>query len=219
MRNPIRHVLGSLLVICLVVAGVYADGPEVVRTGSFPGAGASAEVRAAVEEKGYRVTLDDGWTAEFWFSRALATATKDAPSALYPELTSGELVAVASFSKGITDYRGQAVPGGTYTLRYQYLPQDANHMGVSPTPDFLLAIPVAADANPAEVLPYKRLVGLSTKSTGTAHPAVIAMAAAGAPDTLVKDDQGMMVLTVEVPTSASGKSETLGIVVKGQAAQ
>src|SRR5664279_1491792 len=92
MRNPIRHVLGSLLVICLVVAGVYADGPEVVRTGSFPGAGASAEVRAAVEEKGYRVTLDDGWTAEFWFSRALATATKDAPSALYPELTSGELV-------------------------------------------------------------------------------------------------------------------------------
>jgi hypothetical protein len=163
--------------------------------------------------------LDDGWTAEFWFAHALAEATKDAAGALYPELTNGEFVAVVSLPKGSTDYRGQAIPAGTYTLRYQYLPQDANHMGVSPNPDFLLAIPVAADPDPAAELPYKKMVSLSAKTTGTVHPAVIAMASAGLPATVAKDDQGMTVLTVEVPTVTSGKTEKLGIVLKGQASQ
>jgi hypothetical protein len=165
------------------------------------------------------VVLDDGWTAEFWFARALGTAKKDAAGALYPELTNGEFVAVADFPKGTTDYRGQAIPAGTYALRYQYLPQDANHMGVSPNPDFLLAIPLAADPDPASELPFKKLASLSAKTTGTAHPAVIALAPAGSLASVSKDDQGMTILTIEVPTAVSGKSEKLGIVLKGQATQ
>jgi len=180
---------------------------------------ASDDIKKTVEEKGYRVVLDDGWTAEFWFARALATANKDAAGALYPELANGEFVGVVSFPKGSSDYRGQAIPAGVFTLRYQAIPQDANHMGVSPNPDFLLAIPVDADANPSEELPFKRLVSLSAKATRTAHPAVIAMALAGAPASVAKDEQGMAILTVEVPASASGKTEKLGIVLKGQATQ
>ena len=78
-------------------------------------------------------------------------------------------------------------------------------MGVSPNPDFLLAIPVAADTDPADNMPLKRLVTLSAKATGTAHPAVFAMATAGAPGSISKDGEGMTVLTVAVPT-ASGKT-------------
>jgi hypothetical protein len=63
------------------------------------------------------------------------------------------------------------------------------------------------------------MVSLSTKTTGTAHPAVIAMASAGAPGSVAKDDQGMIILTVEVPSDTSGKTQKLGIVVKGQATQ
>ena len=140
------------------------------------------------------------------------------PGALYPDLANGEFVGVVSFPKGSSDYRGQAIPAGTYTLRYQYIPQDANHMGVSPNPDFLLAIPLASDTNPAETLPLKRLVALSAKTTGTAHPAVFAMAPAGTSGGVAKDDQGMTVLTVDVPT-ATGKTEKIGIVLKGQATQ
>jgi hypothetical protein len=92
-------------------------------------------------------------------------------------------------------------------------------MGVSPNPDFLLAIPVADDLNPAEPIPFKHLVTLSSKSTGTAHPAVIAMTPPGIPATVSKDDQGMTVLTVEVSTSRPGKTIKLGIVLKGQATQ
>jgi len=104
-------------------------------------------------------------------------------------------------------------------LRYQYLPQDANHMGVSPNPDFLLAIPLAADPDPAITIPYKKLVVLSAKTTGAAHPAVIAMESAGTPATVAKNDQGMTVLTIAVLTSASGRTQKIGIVLKGQATQ
>jgi hypothetical protein len=216
-----RYLRAFCVAICLValILPVHAAEPKVERTGALVVGGASDEVKKTLEDKGYRVTLADGWTAEFWFARAIAVSAKDAPGTLYPELSNGEFVAVANFPKGTTDYRGQAIAAGAYTLRYQYLPQDANHMGVSPNPDFLLAIPLAADANPEDLLPYKSLVSLSKKSTGTGHPAVIAMGTAGDAATVVKDDQGLLVLTVETSSAAPGKTEKLGIVLKGQATQ
>jgi hypothetical protein len=215
---------GSCLVLIstywLVVgwgAPVSAAGPGVERIGSLAAASAPDDIKKVVEDKGYRVRLDDGWTAEFWFARPLATAHKDSPGALYPDLANGEFVAVVNYPKGASDYRGQAIPAGYYTLRYQYLPQDANHMGVSPNPDFLLAIPIAADANPADNLAFRPLVKLSAKTTSTPHPAVIALAAAGEPGTVVQSDS-LTVFSVAIPKSDSS-TEKLGIVVKGQATQ
>jgi hypothetical protein len=223
MHPLLRRRQTSCILLCLIVVTsvvpVHAAGSGVERIDALALPGASDEIKKAVDDKGYRISLDDGWTAEFWFAHALASAAKDAPGALYPELTNGEFVAVANFPKGTTDYRGQAIAAGTYTLRYQYLPQDANHMGVSPNPDFLLAIPLAADTSAAQVLPSKKLFSLSAKSAGTAHPAVIAMGPAGQAATVVKDEQGMTVLTVEVSTAASGKMYKLGIVLKGQSSQ
>ena len=217
------HFCQSASIACLAVlllsSQLFASGPNVERTGPLSAPGTSEELKKAVEAKGYRVVLEDGWTAEFWFAQPLTTAGKESPGALYPELANGQFVAVVNFPNGSSDYRGQPIPAGLYTLRYQYLPQDANHMGVSPNPDFLLAIPVAADTNPAETLPFKRLVSLSAKTTGTVHPAVIAMATAGTPARVAKDDQGMTILTVEVPQIAPGTTEKLGIVLKGQATQ
>ena len=187
MHPIVRYARRScfVIILCLVaarlVAPLHAAGSNVERTAAFSAPEASSDLKKAIEDKGYRVVLDDGWRAEFWFASALATATKESAGALYPELTNGEFVGVVSYSKGTTDYRGQTIPPGSYTLRYQYLPQDANHMGVSPNPDFLLAIPLVADPDLAAVLPYKKLVALSAKTTGTAHPAVIAMAVAGTP--------------------------------------
>jgi hypothetical protein len=208
-----------ILLVLFLPAFLFGATPTVERTGAVSAPGVPDDLKKAIEDKGYRVTLDDGWTAEFWFARALPSASKESPGALYPWFANGEFVAVANFPKGASDYRGQALPPGLYALRYQYLPQDANHMGVSPNPDFVLAVPAGADANPGDNLPLKRLVALSEKSTGTSHPAVFALAAAGTRTDVAKDDQGMIVLTVEVPTATSGKAEKLGIVIKGQATQ
>jgi len=218
MPSKLRQ-LCACLAILFVSFPLFAAGPTVERTAALSAPAASGDLKKAVEDRGYRVTLDDGWTADFWFTRALAAAGGESPGALYPELANGEFIAVVNFAKGFSDFRGQPIQSGLYTLRYQYLPQDANHMGVSPNPDFLLAIPIADDTTPAEPIPFKRLVALSAKSSGTTHPAVIAMAAAGTPATVSKDDQGMTIFTVEVPSSTPGKTQKLGIIVKGQATQ
>jgi len=217
--TTLRVILRLLLFTCVGMSflstPLLAAGPAVEKTGALTAA-VPPDVAKAVEDNGYRVTLDDGWSADFWFARSLATVNSAAAGALYPDFANGEFVGVVTFSKGASDFRGQALSAGTYTLRYQYIPQDANHMGVSPNPDFLLAIPAATDTNPADNLPLKRLVTLSAKSTGTAHPAVFAMAPAGTTASVVKDDQSMTVFTVVVPTS-DGKPEKIGIILKGQA--
>ena len=207
-----------LYVIACIALSVVSATAQVQRIGALSAAGASDELKHAVEDKGYRVTLDDSWTAEFWLAKQLKTATKDVPDALYPELANAEFVGVVNLPKGMTDYRGQAIPAGAYTLRYQLLPQDGNHLGVSPNPDFLLAIPVASDPDPEQHYLYKKLVALSAKTTGTNHPAVIALDSAGEPGRVAKEAQNLTVFTITLATSA-GATEKLGIVVKGTAPQ
>jgi hypothetical protein len=213
LRNIRRLVIVLLVLNCVATAASKVD-----RTGPLAVGSASDTLRQAVENKGYRVILDDGWTAEFWFAKQLATEKKDVPGALYPELADGEFVGVVNLPQGISDFRGQSIPAGEYTLRYQLLPQDGNHMGVAPNPDFLLASPAAKDSRPEQSYPAKKLFALSAKSTSTNHPAVIALETAGDAATVVKDEHGTVVFTVAIPT-AGGGSEKLGIVIKGTAAQ
>src|SRR5208283_4544879 len=199
---PGRLIARLTIAVGFAALTACAAAAQVSRIGALSAPGASAELKHAVEDKGYRVTLDDGWTAEFWFARQLPTATKDVSGALYPELANAEFVGVVNLSKGMTDFRGQAIPAGVYTLRYQLLPQDGNHLGVAPNPDFLLAIPVASDPDPAQSYLYKKLVALSAKSAGTNHPAVIALDSAGEPASIAKEAQNVTVLTVALNTSA-----------------
>ena len=187
-----------MCVATAVFAAAAGLAAKVERIGALSVAAASDALKQAVEEKGYRVTLDHDWTAEFWFAKQLKTVAKDVPGALYPELANAEFVGVVNLPKGMTDFRGQAIPAGVYTLRYQLLPQDGNHLGVAPNPDFLLAIPVASDPNPEQGYLYKKLVALSAKTTGTSHPAVIALDTAGNPGSVEGDKQGTVVFTVAV---------------------
>lgn len=211
------HRFISIWILSLSIgSGVFAAAQKVERIGAP--ASVSAALQQAVESKGYRATLDGGWTAEFWFAKTLKTETKDVPDALYPELSNGEFVGVVTFSQAMTDYRGQNIAAGTYTLRYQMLPQDGNHMGVAANPDFLLAIPAANDSSPEATYPYKKLIALSAKSTGTNHPAVIALDSAGEPSTIKKNEHGDTVFSVTIP-SEHGTAEKLGIILKGTSAQ
>lgn len=212
--NRWRNTLAALAIV--VTLPLLAQSAKVERIAAAPD-GVPHDVTAALEDKGYRVSLDDGWTAELWLAKNPKLASSGAPSALYPELSGGEFVGLLHLPKGMSDFRGQAVPAGIYTLRYQLLPQDANHLGVSPNPDFLLAIPVASDARPDAVYAFDKLIALSAKSTG-AHPAVIAMQAAGDPGKAAFDEQKLLILTVSVSTPL-GKTEALGVVLKGQATQ
>lgn len=208
--------LSICLASLLFSLALSAQSPKVERITSAPD-GLSHDATAVLEDKGYRVILDDGWTAELWMAKSIKVAANGPSEALYPELSNGAFIGVLHVPKGMSDFRGQAVPAGTYTLRYHLLPQDANHLGVSPNPDFLLAISVASDPKPDAVYPLDKLVALSAKSTG-AHLAVIALDRAGEPGTAAFDEQKLLILTVTI-YSGTGKPLPVGIVLKGQAAQ
>ena len=212
----------GLILLVLVAYGLgvpgFAQTAKVERTGPVEVTLVPPQVAAALEEKGYRVTLNDGWSAELWLARELKVTNKDKAGALYPGLSDGEFICIVSLPKGMSDFRGQAIAAGAYTLRYQYLPQDANHMGVSPNPDFLLAIPAATYADPSTNYPFRKLVSLSGKTTG-AHPAVIAMDTAGEPGSAVFTETKMLVFTVKVKSVPADQLQRLGIVLRGQATQ
>jgi hypothetical protein len=79
-----------------VLAAAAVLTAKVERIGVLSAPAASDALRQAVEEKGYRITLEGGWTAEFWFAKQLKTAANNASGALYPELANGEFVGVST---------------------------------------------------------------------------------------------------------------------------
>src|SRR5215469_809178 len=107
--------VGFIVSLFLVLAATTSLAASVKRVVVI--AKAPDDIRKAVEDNGYDVQLDDGWTVQFWLSRVLPTGSNPSAGALYPELSNGEFVAVVQFPKGFSDFRGQAVPAGIYTLR------------------------------------------------------------------------------------------------------
>ena len=158
-------------------------------------------------------------SAELWLAKNLKLATKDAPGALYPELSNGEFIGVHHPAQG---HERLSRTGGSRRHLHPALPTvTAGRQpprASRPTLTSCWRFPIANDTKPDAVYPFDKLVALSAKSTG-AHPAVIAMEKAGEPGTAVFDDQKLLVLTVSIASSAAGKPEALGIVLKGQAAQ
>jgi hypothetical protein len=163
-------------------------------------------VKAALEPQGYRVTLSDGTVAnDVWFR-------KD-----FPGLKTSALVGVITFPKDGKDFRGQDIKAGTYTLRYAKIPEDGDHMGASPTPTFVLLIPIADDAEPAEDLTFKEVTKMSKKASGTNHPAPMNLADTSAQKEfpgVATNSMGHEVLFVKLK-AASGELP-IGLVVKGR---
>ena len=177
-----------------------------------------ASVKAALSETGYRVSGESGVLAEIWPAKAAVSEKNGSGSAVYPDFAPGGFYGVITFPNGAGDYRGQKIPAGTYTLRYQLLPGDGNHMGVAPNPDFFLLVPVDADPAPADKIAYPALIKLSAKAAGTAHPATFSLTTAGdkSPGVLT-DEQGHVVLTF--PIKMTQGEVNVGMIVKGSAEQ
>jgi len=172
-----------------------------------------------LQAQGTRVLGDKGAVCEVWVGKAAAQSTGGNPDAVYTSLGVGTLVGVLHFPAAGSDFRGQTIKPGYYTLRYALLPQDGNHMGVNPYRDFLLLSPVAADTQLDKPLQPTDLYKLSRQASGTNHPAVMSLipAAQGANlPSLGQDDQGRSVLQIRLGTA--GGDLPIALVVIGQAA-
>lgn len=173
-----------------------------------------------LDTKGYRLTLEDGSTAcDIWLRKSLpSSGAKEVEGVLFPEIAPSTLVGLISFAKPATDFRGQPIKAGFYSLRYALLPNDGNHLGVAPSRDFVLLVPTSADPDPGAQFKFEELVNLSKKATGTNHPGPLSLVQADSSiPGISHDDQDHWIFSVKVSTT--GEQIPIGLIVKGTAQQ
>jgi hypothetical protein len=179
-------------------------------------------LKAALDSTGYRVFLPNTVAAcDVWLASKVPTVTRpDAKAVIYPEFADSVFLGVIAFPRGgAHDFRGQTIRPGSYTMRYQLLPGDGNHLGAAPNPDFVLLIPIADDPDPTVDLDFGKLVELSARSAHTAHPATFEMMPPQEGDSHAwQTDDGWIVLNAPL-TTKEGNKITVAIVVKGSAEQ
>jgi hypothetical protein len=179
-------------------------------------------IRQQLAPKGYRITLDEPTpSVEIWYRKeAPAQAKSASATAVYDRLPPSALIGVLHFLRPSSDYRGQSIPAGFYTLRSELMPDDGNHLGVAPSRDFLLLVPPPTDPGPEVTPNFLDVVALSRKASGTKHPAPLSLVPAegGAAPAITKDDEGHFIFTATVHLS-SGEDLPIALVVKGTAPQ
>jgi len=179
MRDRTRNRLVALLLSCVALSGLRAAPgsaqaeQEDFRLETLQAAptGLAEGIAKALQPAGTRLLSGERKTiAELWLRKEVplkATAIEVG----YGALAEGTLVGALNFPEGGSDFRGQTIPPGVYTLRYERIPQDGNHLGAAPESNFLLLCPAAADHDLDATFGFESLVELSRKASGTNHPA------------------------------------------------
>jgi len=191
---------------------------ETIDGFSFPKA--SKSVQNSLEPEGYRVLRDNGDVlCEIWLRDSIPTQTETGElGAVYPQLSKSILVGVLSFPNGGGDCQGQSIKQGTYTLRYELLPNDGNHMGAAPTRDFLLLSPVTIDSIVESHYTFDELTTMSKEASGTTHPASFNMIYPESEEDLpmvIKTFEGYIVFIAPLKTQA-GDRLIIALIVEGE---
>lgn len=159
-------------IFLLVLAPLtFANEYKVESIGALKEAAVSETARALLEENGLRVVDDKGKAiCEIWFRKDIPTEKKDVPGASFGQIPEGTFAGIINFPANTSDFRGQSVKAGWYTLRYALILQDGNHLGVSPARDFFLICSAADDKDPNTAMKMETLLKLSRAAIGTGHP-------------------------------------------------
>jgi hypothetical protein len=165
--------------LALVLAALTAAKPanELTAAKGLP-EGPSKEVAAALNTEGFQVAGPNGAVCSVWLAKSLDVKPGFKPSlnVKYP-FGMGQLVGLLQVAEKakFTDFRGQEIKPGVYTLRYGKQPEDGNHIGTSELYDFLVAIPAKDDSEPKAVDSFPVLAKMSAKASGGTHPAIFSL--------------------------------------------
>jgi hypothetical protein len=208
-------VLMTLSLLCAAQTGkVESIGP--LTESSVPD-----QVRQSLEAKGFRLSLDDPKPCcEVWLRKSVPAQNNKSTELVYPQFAESTVLGVVHFPQAAADFRGHPIPAGFYTMRYELLPDDGNHLGVAPNRDFVLLIPAQSDPDPNAVFKFQELVNMSAKTAGTKHPSPLSLPPVDKPSagTVARDDQDHWIFSTPLRL-ASGEELPFAIVVKGSAQQ
>ena len=204
--------LASLLLAAGLAFG--SDQPTLGTTDGAPPEGVSDEIRAALSAEGIRATLGSGVNLDFWFGAEAPGGGGMNAGATFPDLKVGTLVGVVRIDGPWSDYKGNPIEPGLFTMRYGNRPEDGNHMGASVHLDFVLLVPVVEDMTVDAGWGQDDLNIMSFAATGIGHPAVMSLAPNWdgiSEPTIFEDDAGGWALGFPWADSL-----TLGFVVDGE---
>ena len=201
-------------IVLLVSATAVAATLKLENIGPCNETSVPDSIKKNLTQEGYRVTLADGSVVELWPSTQIIPGTKAREDATYGLLPSA-FAGVIHFSKNTRDYRGDAIPAGFYNLRYQLQPTDGDHLGTSPTPDFLLLVPPSVDTDPNKTYSFERLIELSGQVTGKKHPGPLNLVTPDAKQfpSVITDSEDHTILFFKIKTQ-SGELP-MALVIKG----
>src|SRR5262249_48291080 len=214
-RRFFASVLFSLASFAATAAG------KVETTGACTNTEVADAIRATLQPQGFRVVGDSGVLCDVWMRKTIPQKS-GASDASYGSLANGTLVGVITYAGKGGDYRGQTIKPGTYTLRFQTIPTDGNHLGVAPSPEFFLLAPAGADKDPAQVS-TEDLIKLSKQASGTNHPHPLNLAqptGAGTPSFRQVGDGAHWALEAKTKAQPAGGSEVdfpFAVVLVGKA--
>ncbi|MBW3541248.1 MAG: hypothetical protein KY476_13350 [Planctomycetes bacterium] len=179
-----------------------------------PPKGLSEKIAAEMNPAGWSVVTPDGPVVEIWFAKGIEVKPGFSPSfnVKYP-FQPGQLVGALNVPEksGFTDFRGQELPAGAYTLRYGQQPEDGNHIGTSATADFLLALPAKVDTDTKPIAGFDPLSEKSAASIpGGTHPAIFSLLPvekkAEKPGLVHNEDRDYRILEATVDGKAKDKA-------------
>lgn len=214
-----RRFFGLILAAVTISISALGQSNKLEAIGAITDPGASDALKKALDPKGSRITIGDGPYCDIWLRAGLPAGKSDALGAVYTTMGESVLVGVISFARATTDFRGQAVKPGTYTLRYAVHPADGNHLGISPIRDFLALVPIALDQNPDAQPKFEELMKLSAKVAGTNHPGVISLVQAeGGAAPKLHQEGSHVIFSTRIKTQP-GSELPIAFIVKGIAEQ
>jgi hypothetical protein len=201
-----------------IVSGADTNGYKVESIGELKEAAVAEAVRGALDPKGVRVLDDKGKAVcEVWFSKEVSTTRSEVPGAMFGQIPEGAFIGVINFPANTSDYRGQGIKAGFYTLRFALILQDGNHLGVSPARDFFLLCPAGEDKDPNAQLKTEELLKLSRNASGAGHPTVWYVAPTTSDKDLpkvVKNEHEHVILETKISTKSGPLA--IGLVVIGK---
>jgi hypothetical protein len=166
-----KHLLALTFLFTSPALAQYKMEP----TGAPPADLPSAFV-SALQPQGVKIVgPGDSVYCEIWFRTKVPTGPKSTDDAVTLSIPQGALLGVIRFPGPAQDRRGQSLKAGTYTLRYSQYPVNGDHQGVAPQRDFALLVRASDDTDPSAAPGFDALVALSTKVSGTPHPAVLSI--------------------------------------------
>jgi hypothetical protein len=144
--------------------------------GGAPPSDLAPAFASTLQQQGFKILGPGGSVyCEVWFRTQVARGPKSTDDAITLSIPQGALLGVIRFAGPAPDRRGQSLKAGTYTMRYSQYPVNGDHQGVAPQRDFALLVRVGDDTDPNAAPGFDALVALSTKASGTPHPAVLSI--------------------------------------------